>query len=130
MMVGRATERIPINEQFDDWQSSNTCPFKELDNPESIFIDPYGNTQICQGITIGNIWASPLKEIMDQRNIYSHPIYGPLIRNGPKGIIEEYDLSPLSGYIDACHLCYKTRQMLLDRFPEFLSPLQVYNLRV
>jgi len=30
--------------------------------------------------------------------------------------------------VDACHLCYRTRQALLERFPEYLAPRQVYGL--
>ena len=31
-------------------------------------------------------------------------------------------------YIDACHFCYLVRLSLIDRFPHFLAPRQVYGL--
>ena len=130
MMVGRAAEKIQFNPSNNDWRNFTSCPFKDLEDPESIYIDPFGNAQFCQGITLGNVWLSPLHELMDQLDIASHPIYGPIRLNGPKGLVEEYNLAPLAEYQDTCHLCYATRQQLVNRFPEYLSPHQVYNLQI
>lgn len=129
MMVGRAAEKIQLNPSNNDWRSFTFCPLKDLEDPESIYIDPFGNAQFCQGITLGNVWSSPIYDLMDQIDFASHPIYGPIRRNGPKGLIEEYNLAPLAEYQDACHLCYATRRQLVNRFPEYLSPPQVYNLQ-
>lgn len=130
MMVGRAAEKIQFNPPKDDWQSFIFCPFKDLEDPESIYIDPFGNAQFCQGITLGNVWSSPLHDLMDQLDIASHPIYGLIRQDGPKGLAEEYNIAPLAEYQDACHLCYSARRQLVNRFPEYLSPPQVYNLRI
>jgi hypothetical protein len=130
MLVGRAAERIKANPQTNVEQSYNCCPLKNLEDPETIFIDPFGNAQFCQGISIGNVWLNPLKGLLEQLDINTHPIYGPIVRNGPQGLVEEYDLVPLLGYQDACHQCYSTRRMLVDRFPKHLTPPQLYNLQL
>jgi len=130
IMVGRAAEKIQLNPSNNDWRSFTICPFKDLEDPESIYIDPFGNAQFCQGITLGNVWSSPIHDLMDQIDIASHPIYGPIRLNGPKGLVEEYNLAPLDEYQDACHLCYATRRQLVNRFPEYLSPPQVYNIQI
>jgi len=31
-------------------------------------------------------------------------------------------------FIDECHYCYTVRRALINRFPEFLTPIQVYGL--
>ncbi len=130
MMVGRAAEKIQLNPSNNDWRSFTFCPLKDLEDPESIYIDPFGNAQFCQGITLGNVWSSPIYDLMDQIDFASHPIYGPISLNGPKGLVEEYNLTPLAEYQDACHLCYATRRQLVNRFPEYLSPPQLYNLQI
>ncbi|MBC7264577.1 MAG: hypothetical protein H5T64_09540 [Chloroflexi bacterium] len=58
----------------------------------------------------------------------AHPICGPLLRGGPARLISEYDVEHTAEYVDACHCCYVTRLALLDRFPEYLAPRQVYGL--
>jgi len=65
---------------------------------------------------------------MEQLDIDSHPIYGPLAHNGPKGLADEYRIIPFQQYQNACQivLCQFVR-LLLSRFPEYLSPPQVYN---
>ena len=30
-------------------------------------------------------------------------------------------------YVSACHLCYLVRKKLLDAYPEYLAPRQVYG---
>jgi hypothetical protein len=130
LMVGRADEKIHLDQPLSDWRSFTSCPFKELQDPDTIFIDPLGNTQICQGISIGNIWEDTLPNLMEKFEIDSHPIYGPIVHFGPKGLADEYRVIPLQEYQNACQLCYAVRRLLLSQFPEYLSPPQVYNYQV
>lgn len=43
-------------------------------------------------------------------------------------LASEHDV-PLdpAGYVEACHLCYRVRQGLAERFPDELTPSQVYG---
>jgi len=127
MMVGRAAEKLQLDLPFFDWDSFTYCPFKNFRDPETLFIDPFGNVQFCQGISIGNVWQKPLFDLVEQFNADSHPIYGPLARNGPKGLADEYQVFPLQEYHNACQLCYTVRRLMLTQFPEYLSPPHVYN---
>ena len=83
----------------------------------------------CQGLSIGNMWKTPFSAIVDNYRVGEHPICGPLAEGGPFRLSEEYDIKSDDGYIDACHLCYLVRLELIDRFPDCLSPKQVYGVR-
>ncbi|MDX2411211.1 MAG: hypothetical protein QNK34_04565 [Woeseiaceae bacterium] len=56
-----------------------------------------------------------------------HPIVGPLVAGGPAEIVRRYDLPHQDGYADHCHLCYKSRYALRERFPKILTPDQMYG---
>jgi hypothetical protein len=57
-----------------------------------------------------------------------HPIVGPLLEGGPVRLFEKYDLEHEDEYVSACHCCYMARLALIDRFPQYLAPRQVYGL--
>jgi hypothetical protein len=77
---------------------------------------------------MGNMWQRPLSELALEYKAESHPICGPLVKGGPALLARLYDLHPESEYVDECHFCYLVRHALIDRFPEFLAPRQVYGL--
>ena len=68
-----------------------------------------------------------MKEICENFYAEDHPICGALLRGGPAALVEEYDLLPEATYADACHLCYKARLTLRERFPDILMPDQMYG---
>ncbi len=41
---------------------------------------------------------------------------------------KQYGLTLEKEYVDECHFCYIIRRTLVDRFPEYLAPRQVYGL--
>jgi hypothetical protein len=98
-----------------------------LREPGRIHVDPLGNLHICQGIVIGNLFRTPLKEICACYDPDAYPITGPLLRGGPIELVKRYGVSHRETYADACHLCYEVRRALRDRFPEILTPDQVYG---
>jgi hypothetical protein len=98
-----------------------------LREPGRIHVDPLGNLHICQGIAIGNLFQTSLKEICAQYDPDRHPIAGPLLRGGPIELVKIYSVPHRAAYADACHLCYEARRDLRDRFPEILGPDQVYG---
>ena len=91
-------------------------------------MDPLGYMHICQGISIGNLFHTPLREICENYDPDSHPIVGPLLEGGPVEIVRRYRLTHREQYADACHLCYEARKDLRDQFPEILIPDQVYGI--
>lgn len=60
-------------------------------------------------------------------NADSHPICGPLVRGGPALLAKEYNVEHEDKCVDACHFCYLICLALIDRFPQYLAPKQVYG---
>jgi hypothetical protein len=76
---------------------------------------------------MGNMWMTPLSEIVSSYRPDSHPICGPLIRGGPAQLAKELGVTPEAGYIDECHFCYLVRRSTIDKFKDYLTPEQVYG---
>lgn len=127
MYRGRATETLAPRAAQHCWESFTKCPYEDLQNPERVHLDPLGSLQICQGISLGNVFAASLVEICEAYNPINHPIIGPLLEGGPVELVRRYKLSHEEHYADACHLCYKARQSLRPEFPDILMPDQMYG---
>lgn len=127
MYRGRAAVKLSGKARQQPWSQFTTCPYENLRDPGRVHVDPLGNLHICQGIVIGNLFQTPLKEICARYDPDQHRIAGPLLRGGPIGLVKDYDVPHREAYADACHLCYEARRDLRDRFPEILGPDQVYG---
>lgn len=103
------------------------CPCEDLVGPERVHIDPLGYVHVCQGLTIGNAWQTPFSEIIHSYDHSKHPIIQPLVKGGPATLVERFGLSHEEEYADACHLCYMVRLALRERFPQLLTPNQMYG---
>ena len=125
---GRAAEKLSAQVPGHPWQEFTACGGENLREPGRIHLDPLGNLHICQGITIGNIFRTPLAEIIANYDADAHPIAGPLLAGGPAELVRRYNLPHADNYADACHLCYSMRQALRERFPESLGPDQMYGI--
>ena len=128
MFRGRAVETLIEGLPKRSWEDLNNCPYEDLEGLGRVHLDPFGNVHICQGLSIGNFCEIPLSELIEKYNANSHPICGPLIRGGPAQLIREYQVEHENEYVDECHLCYLARLTLLDNFPQYLCPRQVYGL--
>jgi hypothetical protein len=128
MFRGRAVEKLSENLPLRPWNELCECPYEDLESPYRVHVDPYGNVQVCQGISIGNLWMTPLSELVSNYRSDSHPVCGPLIRGGPAELAKELGVLPETGYIDECHFCYLIRRAVIDRHPDYLTPKQVYGL--
>jgi len=127
MYRGRAVEKLARFADRHPWSAFNTCPHEDLRDPGRVHLDPFGNLHICQGISIGNLFDTPLREICEKYDADQHPVCGPLLAGGPADLVTEYHLPHQSSYADACHLCYEARSALRDRFPQWLKPDQMYG---
>lgn len=127
MYRGRATCELVPRATLRPWNKFNSCPHEDLHEPGRCHLDPYGNLHICQGVSIGNIFQRSLKEICNNYHPEAHPICGPLLAGGPMALVEEYNLPHAENYADACHLCYEARTKLRERFPNELTPDQMYG---
>jgi len=127
MFRGRAAEKLVQKVPHQPWESFTECPYEDLRDPGRIHLDPYGNLHICQGISIGNLFETPLSQICTEYQPETHPIVGPLIKGGPAELARQYNVLTQAEFADACHLCYLTRQELRAQFPETLTPAQMYS---
>ncbi|NTU66290.1 MAG: radical SAM protein [Chloroflexi bacterium] len=127
MYRGRAAVKLSGQARQQPWSQFTACPYEDLRDPGRVHVDPLGNLHICQGIVIGNLFQTPLKEICERYDPDQHPIAGPLLRGGPIELVKDYGVSHREAYADACQLCYEARRDLRDRFPEILTPDQVYG---
>ena len=128
MFRGRAVEKLSADLPQRCWEDFTECPYEDLESPKRVHLDPYGNVHLCQGLSMGNAWEEPLSEMVKKYDVGSHPICSPLVRGGPALLAREYQVKHEDNYVDACHFCYMVRLKLLDRFPKFLTPKQIYGL--
>jgi len=127
MHRGRAAEHLAAKTTGTRPDELTACPHEDLKDPERLHVDCYGNLHLCQGILIGNLFETPLREICRRYDAEAHPIAGPLIKGGPKELAATYALATRPTYADACHLCYESRTKLRARFPDQLGPDQMYG---
>ena len=129
MFRGRAVEKLLADLPRRCWQDFSECPYEDLESPERVHLDPYGNVHLCQGLSMGNAWEEPLSKMVKKYNSGLHPICSPLVRGGPALLAREYQVEHEDKFVDACHFCYMIRLKLLERFPQYLTPKQVYGLK-
>lgn len=127
MFTGRAAKTMLAGKQSYPANQFTECPRKDLKFPEKFFIDAYGYVQVCPGIAIGNINEKSLDLIIADYNIDEHIIMSSLSDMGPLGLIQNTKLKFKEEYVDACHCCFSARHVLIDKYPEFLGPHQVYG---
>jgi len=125
---GRAADTLTKGLPVRPWAEMITCPDEDLLTPSRVHVDCYGNIHICQGISIGNFWEKPLSKIIAEYHPDHHPICGPLHRGGPAELVTTLKIEPLEEYVDECHLCFLSRRDIIDRYPQHLTPRQVYGI--
>ena len=127
MYRGRAAGQLAARAEHRPWTQFTACPHEDLREPGRVHVDPFGNVHLCQGISLGNLFHTPLKEICRTYDPDLHPIAGPLLAGGPAELVRRYELPHEDDYADACHLCYEARRALRGRFAEILAPDQMYG---
>jgi MoaA/NifB/PqqE/SkfB family radical SAM enzyme len=125
---GRAAEKLTEGLDGSPWENFTECPFEDLKNPKRVHIDAFGNVHLCQGLSMGNMWETPLSVLINDHNPDEHPITGPLLRGGPAQLCREHNVEHKPEYIDACHMCTEICLQLIDKFPQYIAPRQVYGL--
>ncbi len=129
-LKGRAFDKMTNGLPTKPWNEFTECPFEDLRNPSRVHVDPFGNVHLCQGISMGNLWETPLSQLIKNYDPETHPISGPMLRGGPAGLAEERDIPHDDEYIHACHFCTSMCRALIDEFPTYITPRQVYGLDI
>ncbi|MHC5007582.1 MAG: radical SAM protein [Planctomycetota bacterium] len=127
MYRGRAAEKLAAGAAKRPWSELATCPYEDLREPGRVHVDPLGNVHICQGISLGNLFRTSLAEICAAYDPDTHPITGALLAGGPAELARREEVSHADACADACHLCDETRRRLRERYPEILTPDQMYG---
>ena len=128
LFKGRAAEKLTAGLPRRRREELTTCPHEELAEPARVHIDCFGNVHLCQGLSMGNLWETPLSELVRRYAASEHPICSHLSTGGPNALAGAYGLDLKDDFVDECHYCYTVRKALIDRFPGYLAPRQVYGL--
>ncbi len=124
---GRAADNLTDGLLTKPWESFTKCDQEDFISPGRVHVDAFGNVQLCQGISLGNMWETPLADLMNRYEAQSHPICSHLANGGPAQLAKEYKVKLDGDFVDECHFCFNVRRALMDRFPRFLTPRQVYG---
>ena len=129
LIKGRAVEKLA--DQLSQFPAGDfdSCPHEDFSNPGRVHVDAYGHVHICQGVSMGNMWHTPLSRLVREYNPAQHPIAEPLNNGGPVQLAKKYGLEHQNRFADACHFCFYLRRDLIDKFPEYLAPRQIYGLK-
>jgi MoaA/NifB/PqqE/SkfB family radical SAM enzyme len=125
---GRAAALLAERAPKRPWSWFDRCPYESLRDPGRVHVDPFGHVHVCQGISIGNLFETPLNDICRDYDADGHPVVGPLLRGGPAALVRDYGLAHDASYGDACHLCDAARRALRPRLKEVLAPDPMYGL--
>jgi hypothetical protein len=128
LFKGRAADKLVADLPRRPRSTLKTCPHEELVNPERVHVDAFGHVHVCQGISLGNMWQTPLSRLMKKYRAEDHPVVGPLVMGGPDELADVYGIDAGDSFVDECHMCFLVRRALVDRFPEYLAPRQVYGI--
>jgi MoaA/NifB/PqqE/SkfB family radical SAM enzyme len=126
---GRALETLVKDLPTRPWTELVKCKMENLREPGRVHIDPFGNVHVCQGLSIGNYLETSLAEVLTSYDSDSHPICGPLLKGGPAALARIYNLPHKDQYVDECHFCSDLCKSLVDRFPQYLTPRQIFGLK-
>lgn len=125
---GRAAVNLTADLPRRPWSEFDQCPDEDFIDPGRVHVDGWGNVHLCQGLLLGNLADSSLSEMLDLYDPHTHPIISALVEGGPAELVRRFDLPHEDSYVDACHLCYKARTVLRERFPGSLGPAHVYGI--
>jgi len=128
LLKGRAVETLVEGLPTRPRESFVECKHEELVVPGRVHVDAFGHVHVCQGVSIGNMWRTPLSELVSEYDASAHPICGPLSLGGPAELARVRGVDLEGEFVNECHYCYMVRRALIDRFPEYLAPRQVYGL--
>jgi MoaA/NifB/PqqE/SkfB family radical SAM enzyme len=77
MYRGRAAANLADRATKQPGDAFTTCPYENLRDPGRVHVDPFGYLHLCQGIVMGNMFETPLREIVTTFEPDTHPIVGP-----------------------------------------------------
>ncbi|MCP4567042.1 MAG: radical SAM protein [FCB group bacterium] len=128
ILKGRAVEKLADGLPRTDWKGFDTCPYEDFADPQRVHVDAYGHVHICQGVSMGNMWTTPLTRLAKEYSPADHPVSKILLDGGPAELAQRAGFDEKMKFVDACHVCYCARKKLINSFPDVLAPNQVYGI--
>ena len=128
MFKGRAVDTLVGDLPTQPAASFASCEQEDFREVSRVHIDPFGWVHLCQGVVAGNLFEKSLKNIIVDYEPDGDPIIGPLARGGPVELAKKHSVDVGESFVDACHMCFLIRRVLIDRFPDRLAPPRVYGL--
>ncbi len=83
MFRGRAAEKLTARFAARRLARIWRVSARGFGNPGRVHIDAYGNVHLCQGISMGNAWQTPLSTLVKNYAARQHPIVAPLLEAVP-----------------------------------------------
>ena len=83
MFRGRAVEKLTPGLPVKAWNTLTECTHEKLADPGRVHVDHLGNVHLCQGLIMGNMWETPLSELVKNYQARENPICGPSNRGRP-----------------------------------------------
>ncbi|MBU7009202.1 MAG: radical SAM protein [Theionarchaea archaeon] len=132
-VMGRACETLTpyLTKKDVSEERCTLLPYlgKDLGDPRTFEIDPFGNVLLCPGLSVGNAKEQQLSDIIKTYDPSKIPVLDKLKKGGPKELLKEaVEKGYTPGeYVDVCHLCYEVRKFLRKDYPN-LTPDVCYGL--
>ncbi|HCY84478.1 MAG TPA: hypothetical protein DHV36_05020, partial [Desulfobacteraceae bacterium] len=73
---GRAAEKLVGGLPRRPLACLKSCPDEDLAAPSRVHVDAYGHVHLCQGISMGNMWETPLSKLIAEYRPDTHPVAG------------------------------------------------------
>ena len=127
MFKGRAAVKLAPSFPGRPMGTFTECAHEDLASPTRLHVDPYGFVHVCQGISIGNLFQTPLEGICANYAPATHPVLGHLLAGGPAELARRHGIGEEKLYADGCQLCYEVRAALRARYPKALAPDAMYG---
>ena len=131
MFKGRAAQALATGERLRRPPAElASCPHEDFADPGRCHVGADGNLMPCQGISVGNLWQTPLHEILAGYEPAALPVVREIQAGGPWALATATGLEPaLPLYADECHLCYELRSRLraAGRHLDVLCPDACYG---
>ncbi len=127
MYGGRAAEKLSSRSARRPGAAFTECPHEDLRDPDRVHVDPFGNVLLCSGISMGNLFETPLPDLCKRYRPEADPVTGALLAGGPAELARRHGIGIEGTWADACHLCDETRRALRSRYPDTLGPDQMYG---
>lgn len=127
LFKGRAALKLAEGINTLPWDSLTSCNEENLVNPSRLHIDQFGHAHICQGLVLGNLNKTTLRQLVDAYDHKAHPIISLVERGGPALLAEKLGAHHGDRYVDQCQLCYLVRKELSKSFPDHLAPESLYS---